>query len=148
MTTNYRPSIYTLVTKQGPMTRKQIEQATGVTGTPLINVLYNMTRAGQLVKNEEPGLPATYTAGTAPTKEIKGRPAGKPNNKAPAGKKKPAAKPTQAKPATEPDSDFIAAVDADMRLLIVQGVDSPVRRFTTEQTLAIADTIAAHFVTE
>jgi len=146
MTTNYRPSIHTLVTKQGPMTRKQIEQATGVTGTPLINVLYNMTRAGQLVKNEEPGLPATYTAGTEPTKEIKGRPPGKPKNKAPT--KKPAPKPTQVKPASEPDSYFIAAVDADMRLIIVHGLNIPARRFTPEQTLIIADTIGRHFVTE
>ena len=72
-------------------------------------------------------------------------PQGRRENKKPGGKKRGArkAKKTRTPRAARPAEVFIPAVDADTRLVIVNG--GPLLHFTEEQTVAIATLLANHY---
>jgi hypothetical protein len=130
-----RDNIIQAITAAGGACLRNSIEIEGVTQKQIRDNLYVMQNSGIVTSRKtQEGL--LYAVGT-----------GKPPPTGKAGKKNKTPKPRAQPPAADP-SDFIVAVDADMALIILEGAGAQMRRFTPEQTLAIADTIGRHFVTE
>jgi DNA-binding Lrp family transcriptional regulator len=132
---NHSEKIITALRKLGPSAPFRIADRIGLTPSACSYRLSKMLKAGAL-KAGGTSLDRLYAL---PDQELEGAASAPPRKGN--GKPKPAAR---QKPAAQA-GDFLPAMTADMRLVIVNGAAPAV--FTSEQTEAIAQVVLQHFET-